>query len=324
MHTQDLLPEVVVIGTAFLDVKGVRPQVRTGLKAVGTVRLNHGGVGRNVAENLGWLGVRVGMITLTAQDATHQLLQERLARAGVQTASLPVESGVGWFVSIHDEEGRLLASAAAPPAVEHLSLAWLTASQHWLTNCKILVAELGLSEPLLESVIATARQQGTLVVGLPTRLNIVGPRWPLLRQLDCLILNHHEAGQILGREITSPLEAQSAAQDLCSEGIDQVIITLGADGAVRSNRDSPSVYLPAVAVPVVDSVGAGDALAAGVVAGLSRGVPLSHALTLGMQMGSRAVASADTVRPEPASDLLTHCLEEYRNGLRNREEGLRV
>ncbi|MER3439153.1 MAG: ribokinase, partial [Chloroflexota bacterium] len=80
------------------------------------------------------------------------------------------------------------------------------------------------------------------------------------------------------REVASASDATTAGRVLReSLGCSEVVITLGAAGAVAVTPDA-ELYQPAFAVPVVDSVGAGDAFAGTLIAMLVKGQVLPRAL----------------------------------------------
>jgi len=87
--------------------------------------------------------------------------------------------------------------------------------------------------------------------------------------------------------------------DLVGRLAESVIITRGPDG-VDASFDGASFTLPAVRVDVVDPTGAGDALAAGVLAGLVRELSPERALDLGLRTAARALSTRGGVLPTSA------------------------
>lgn len=97
----------------------------------------------------------------------------------------------------------------------------------------------------------------------------------LLPQLDFLILNEVEADQL----------KQATGKDISALGVRDVIVTLGAQGAVWHGVDG-AVQVDAIPVAPVDTTGAGDTFTGYVLAGLDRGQPMKQA----MQMATKAAA----------------------------------
>jgi ribokinase len=78
-----------------------------------------------------------------------------------------------------------------------------------------------------------------------------------------------------------------------------VILKVGADGAWWIPRDGDAVHISAPATHVVDTTGAGDALNAGAIVGLRRGLPIQDSVTLGVHAASRIVGRTSARRWDP-------------------------
>lgn len=94
----------------------------------------------------------------------------------------------------------------------------------------------------------------------------------LLALVDILVCNETEAAMLTETPVASPQEALAAARALQARGPRFVIVTLGADGCVLADGDTLT-YIPAFAVPVVDSTAAGDAFIGALATRLAAGDP---------------------------------------------------
>jgi 6-phosphofructokinase 2 len=95
-----------------------------------------------------------------------------------------------------------------------------------------------------------------------------------------------ELSEHVGRELLSEAEQFSAARELVDRGAAEcVLVSLGAEGALLVTPAAGLRYEP-VSVPPGSSVGAGDAMVAGVAVGLTRGWALSEAVRLGIAAGA--------------------------------------
>ncbi|WP_306052585.1 1-phosphofructokinase [Natronococcus wangiae] len=111
--------------------------------------------------------------------------------------------------------------------------------------------------------------------------------------------NVEELAAATDRRIDDVQSALEAASDLRAEGFDRVVASLGGEGAVMATPEQ-SLHAPARDVEVVDTVGAGDALLAGVLASRSRGESDSEALSEGIAVASRVVSVSGTRAPSLA------------------------
>ncbi len=107
-----------------------------------------------------------------------------------------------------------------------------------------------------------------------------------LERLDVLVLNEVEAEQLLGSPVTAENSAR-AALSLAEMGPRTVVVTLGAAGAVVA-ANGGTTAIPAPAVTVVDTTGAGDAFTGAFAAELARGSDAVAAARMGVVAGSLA------------------------------------
>ena len=108
---------------------------------------------------------------------------------------------------------------------------------------------------------------------------------PSLRELE----------DLSGREIRSEGDQERAARQIVERGRSEVVVlSLGAEGALLATADGCERF---AAIPVEtarSTVGAGDSMLAGIVLGLSRGLPLHEAVRFGMAAGAAALFGVGT------------------------------
>jgi 6-phosphofructokinase 2 len=107
---------------------------------------------------------------------------------------------------------------------------------------------------------------------------------PSLRELE----------DLSGREIRSEGDQQRAARQIIEQGRSEiVVVSLGAEGALVATADGCERFA-AIPVEASSTVGAGDSMLAGIVLGMSRGLPLHEAVRFGMAAGAAALFGAGT------------------------------
>ena len=103
-----------------------------------------------------------------------------------------------------------------------------------------------------------------------------------------------ELREATGAELAAEREQLAAARQLIDRGVTRyVLVSLGAQGALLVGRDAAQRFAP-VPVPPGSGVGAGDAMVAGVAAGLTRGWPLTEAVRLGVAAGAAMLLTPGT------------------------------
>jgi sugar/nucleoside kinase (ribokinase family) len=122
--------------------------------------------------------------------------------------------------------------------------------------------------------------------------------------VDLVALNAHEAAAIAGAELDLARPAALLERCAAAFGDATVVVTAGAAGAFAIH-DGRWVHRPVPPVDVVSTAGCGDALLAGVLAGLATGLPtigegdaFDDALSLGVLLASLNAASPHTIAPD--------------------------
>ncbi|WP_269083371.1 1-phosphofructokinase family hexose kinase [Mycolicibacterium obuense] len=103
-----------------------------------------------------------------------------------------------------------------------------------------------------------------------------------------------ELRECVGRTLDTAADQRAAARELVDRGVaDAVVVSLGADGALLVTATASETF-PAVEVLGVSGVGAGDALVAGVVVGLSKRWELPEAVRLGIAAAAAKLQTPGT------------------------------
>lgn len=296
--------DMVVVGVVFLDVKGFPffkyDAVGTNL---GNVLMTHGGVARNVAEDMANLGAEVELVTMLDDDALGREARARLHTAGVKlthAVSTP-EKGMGMWLAVFDEKGDLAGSISRMPDAAPIERLFDERGEEIIRGCRGITLEMDLSERVSERVIELAKRFEKPVYAIVANMSVILRRPDLMAQTACVILNEIEAGRLFGRELRalSPEDMLAAVSEAASAmGIQSIVVTMGARGALY--LDVPSGVrgiCPSAACRVVDTTGAGDAFFSAVVEALSRGMRLDKAVECGTRLAGMTVSTSESVCP---------------------------
>jgi len=120
----------------------------------------------------------------------------------------------------------------------------------------------------------------------------------LLRAVDIVLPNEHEAAQLTGIETSTLAGAQAAAAHLVELGVSCAIITRGGDGAIWATAEG-SGSIDVFPVTPIDTVAAGDGFCGGLVAALAEGHELEVALRWAAAAGGLATTKAGAVPSLP-------------------------
>ena len=111
--------------------------------------------------------------------------------------------------------------------------------------------------------------------------------------------NHLELGELFGRTLHTTEEISQCAQQLQEKGARNVLVSMAGDGAFLRAEDGQEWFLPAPSGKVINSVGAGDSMVAGFLAGWLKTGDYETALRLGVAAGS-ASAFTEWLADRPA------------------------
>lgn len=287
-----------VIGTVFMDCKGFAKQkYNPAGRNLGSVKFVHGGVGRNVAENLANLGLDTLFVSSVDRTGIGREVTARLAKNKVNTEFV-VETearGMGLWLAVMNESGDLAGSISQMPDLVHLENHISENGADIVRRAGHIVLELDLNEHITDRVISLAREQRRPVYGIPGNLAVIMKNPDILRGLSCFICNDVEAERLLGVSLPAddiPGIEWELARFVDGKGLDSMVITLGGAGCVYYDaREGTAGHQPVFPVTVIDTSGAGDAFFSGTVMGLVRGRSLKEAVVFGTKVASWTIQS---------------------------------
>jgi pseudouridine kinase len=200
-------------------------------------------------------------------------------------------------VAILHRDGDLACSISQSPNLAYAEEAWTLHGRRQLGGARLVVLEFDLSDTLAEHVLCDAEAADVPVVGLPGNFEAIRRRPDLLPRLHTFVCNQSEAEELWGaRPVTSVPAAKEAAKAILQRGIQQAVVTLGAQGCVAMARGwTEPVHVPALPVDVLDTTGAGDAFVAGLSHALAQGAPLRMAMEAATRVAAWTVSSSESV-----------------------------
>jgi 1-phosphofructokinase len=273
-----------------------------------------GGKGVNVASFLADLGFRVAVTGLLGSDNAG-VFEQLFASKGMTDAFVRIPGKTRVNVKIIDEAAHGITDInfPGPPATEeHLAeldrrITALLADH----DCFVLSgsAPAGVPVDCYADLIRRLKAAGKRVLldssGEPLRHGIVAAPWAIKPNLA-------ELEELLGLPLPEPAAVVAAARTLLAGGIGCVVVSMGREGPLFVTPDDCLQAVPP-AVEVKSTVGAGDAMVAGFVAGSMRGRPLADCARLATacavgaltQLGPRLPA-AQTIESFMAQVTLRH------------------
>ena len=294
---------IIVVGSVFVDIKGYpsRTYIPGGRNA-GKVRYVHGGVSRNIAEDLGNMGLDPVFLSLVEPTGAGEDVLIRLQEHGVDTRFVrKVPEGMGTWLAVFDNNNDVCASISHRPDLLPLLPLLQETGNRLFASAESVLVELDLDEPVLEEIYRLKHKYNTRIYAAVSNINIALDRRAFLHQTDCLVCNRQEAGVLFSVEFgeESPDILAHRLSDLVTGAeIPAMIVTLGGDGAIWADRHGRRGACAAQQVPVADTTGAGDAFFAGAAAGLTYGKDLPEACAIGIRLASSVICSLENTCPQ--------------------------
>ncbi len=280
---------VVVVGDVMVDVvTRLSGPVAPGSDSPARIAFEGGGQAANTAAWLAVAGAPVSLVARVGEDAAGRSAVAELAALGVDTrVAVDDERPTGTCVVLvaADGERTMFPDAGANGALapDDLSGDLLKPGSHLHVAGYALLRD-GSREAAL-SAVERAGAAGMSVSVDPSSAALLsdGPA-RLGTGVDLLVPNALEARALTG--LDDPVDAARAL----AASFPEVVVTLGERGALWTDG-ADLVRVEAEPATVVDTTGAGDAFAAGLLAGRVRGAGAPAALSAGCALAARAVAT---------------------------------
>lgn len=293
---------IVVIGMIFVDIKGY-PEgafIPTG-RNVGRVERVHGGVGRNVAEDIANCELRPTLVSLVDESGDGEDVLKKLNNHKVNTRYIrKTPDGMGTWLAVFDNDGDVAASISKRPDMQPMLDILDTQGDEIFSQADSVIVEIDLDKEIIKRVFRLAQKHGKKVYAVVGNMSIALERRDFLKSTDCLVCNLQEAGMLFFDDFSQwePLEmVDILAQKVQAAQIPGMIVTMGGDGAVYANLAGEKGFCPARKVDVKDTTGAGDSFCAGAAIGLTYGKTMAQACEIGSMLAASVIVTMEAVCP---------------------------
>ena len=261
-----------------------------------------GGKGINVSwvlRELGHENVALGFVA----GFTGKAIEDGLAAKGVATDFIHLPAGLT-RINVKLKAGEETEINGKGPDISAEALEELLCKLDALGEGDVLVlaGSIPASMPsdVYESILARLEGKKVLCAVDATRDLLVN----VLKYKPFLIKpNNHELGEIFGRVLTTDEEIRECAEKLQQQGARNVLVSMAGDGAMLLDENGGCHRLAAYKGKVKNSVGAGDSMVAGFLAGYLDTGDYAHALRVGSAAGS-ATAFSDVLATWPEIETL--------------------
>lgn len=262
-----------------------------------------GGKGINVSGVLAELECPSTALGFVA-GATGAWLEQGLAAAGLRTNFIHLPEGMT-RINVKLKAGEETEVNGLGPAIPGAAMAALEAQLDALGAEDVLVLAgsipASLPQDTYQRLLARLDGRGVRVVVDATRdllVNVLAYHPFLIKP------NNHELGEIFGTILRTDEEIVHAARRLQERGARNVLVSMAGDGALLLDENGEVHRIGTPKGTVVNSVGAGDSMVAGFVAGYQQTGSYGYALRLGTACGSATAFSLGLASREKIDELM--------------------
>lgn len=249
--------------------------------------MNQGGKGANQAVAAARLGGDVLFISSVGNDVFGKTALQSLKKEGVDVNHSRIDkenpSGVAVITVDQNGENNIVVAPGAngtllPKEVQHI--------EHLIEENAFILMQLEIPMETVEYIVTKAAAKGTKVILNPAPAQTLS--LSVLTNVYLLTPNEKEAFLLTGIPVHDVSSAKLAAKSLNDKGVQNVIITLGAKGALALFKGE-YIHVEAQKVTAVDTTAAGDVFNGALVVALNEGQPIQEALIFASHASSIAV-----------------------------------
>lgn len=293
---------IVVFGAVFVDIKGYPLTTYIpGGRNVGRVEQVHGGVSRNVAEDIANVELRPTFVSLVDEGGIGTDVIQKLQNHKVNTNYIRrTPDGMGTWLAVFDNDGDVCASISKRPDLSPIGEILDEYGDEIFKDADSVVLEIDMDKELVKKIFHYAKKYHKEVYAVVSNMSIAVERRDLLQLTSCFVCNQQEAGILFSQDYDdkTPQEMlEILAENVKRAQIPRMVVTMGGSGAVYADTKGEKGICPSKKVDVKDTTGAGDSFFAGVAIGLTYGKTLREACEIGTRLAASVICTSENVCP---------------------------
>ena len=305
--------EVVGFGAMNLDlVYQVERMVADGEAMVEGQAAFPGGSAANTIYGLARLGVQAGFVGVVGDDDAGRMLLRDFEGVGVDTSRVVVKRGVasGSVLCLTDRLGQralyVMPGANSLLHREDLALDYFNQARMVHLSPFVATEQFDLQKQVVANLSPSVRV--SFAPGALYAARGLEALAPILARTEVLFLNREELGQLTGDDLAG------GARRCLERGCRVAVVTMGGEGIACHIAEKGSEYTiearQGIGEPMADTIGAGDAFAAGFIYGLLQDKPLEECGRLGDLVARFSIARLGARAGLPSGEELSRSYRE--------------
>lgn len=291
-------PNIVVFGVSIMDIFGfVDIPYKAHDSIPGNVHTAHGGVCRNIAENLTLMNINTNFITVLGDDASGNSIKAHASRIGLNMQdSLIVEGGTTpTYMAILDEHREMVSAIVDMKILHHLTPAFINTKAHIIEQADYLIMDCDCAN-LVEHIVTTFKGKTKFILDPVSGTKAAAVKH-LLPYFHTVKPNRHEAEAMCGFTITTIEDLRKAGIFFLNQGIENVFISLDKDGVYYCTQTQEGI-IKGSPIEVLNVTGAGDSFVAGLGYGYIHNYTIEDTLKHAIAMSIATITHPCTIHPK--------------------------
>lgn len=253
--------KILVIGGASLDITCIsKEKIVQQDSNPSVIYYSHGGVGRNIVENMARLGLSSSFISVFGDDVLSRNIIHGLEVLGVDCSKTRIipDRRVSTYISILDNDVELSLGASDFSLLDYLNEDYFRGIEDYIKTFDIVFIDGNIDEAALRFL---ANIKGIRLFADGVSYKKVLKLKPIMNKLEYIKINLNELKALTGMEIITEMDFEKALNLLLNQGVKRIFVTLGSNGALSVTREH-KWWIKGRILSVLNITGAGDSFAA--------------------------------------------------------------
>jgi pseudouridine kinase len=301
---------ISVIGGANIDIQGFPyRKLKPFDSNPGKIGLSIGGVGRNIAENTARLGIQTKLFTYLGDDLYGEKIMKESGKAGIDTSDIEILQGesTGVYLSVLDETGDMAVAISYMDIYDRINRVYIDRKKTVIEKSGLIVIDTNLPEEIIQFI--TSVFSGRRIIADTVSTTKAARLSGSLSGIHTIKPNRLEAEVLTGIKISGRSSMDRAADYFHHKGVQNVFISLGADGTYYSDSDTRGI-MKANRLEIKNATGAGDAFVAGLVLATLRGWGIEQKTRFAIGASLVALSHEDTINPNISEEMVLETIKE--------------
>ncbi len=297
-------PYILVFGASVVDIVGFTNVSYIPLNSnPGCVKMSYGGVCRNIAENMARVGLNTKFISILGNDETGRGMLEHSRKMGydMEDSLITQNGGTPTYMAILNESGEMVSAVVDMKSINELSYEFIDEKAEIIENAEYVIVDTDNPDKL-EYLLKHYHKKTKFILD-PVSAAKANDVKHLIKYFHTIKPNRYEAEQLANIALKDDNALIEAAAIFHAEGVENVFISLDAEGIFYSDGHRRGKVKANSAV-VTNVTGAGDAFLAGIGYGFMNGLNTVDTVEFAIGMSLVAIAHEDTIHPDMGIEIV--------------------